>query len=411
MRPIITAMKRSGHADLPLHGGRVPRWLSARMSRLGRAIVEAIVAEHGKAAVLARLSDPLWFQSLGCAVGMDWHSSGITTAVMGALKRAVNPISRDLGIYICGGKGRQSRRTPDEIRAVAGATGVPGERLVRCSRLSAKIDNTAVQDGFQIYLHSFILTDEGDWAVIQQGMNEAGGLARRYHWHAAAVRSFVEDPHTAVCGRNRGIIVNLADRRAGPARGGILSIAAERPDRVLAEARKIGLPARHEILGRDVDIRRLGTVLTAAHENRFRDFPSLLLLRGLGPRTLRSLTLISEIIHGAPARFRDPARFSFAHGGKDRHPFPVQTAVYDESVRFLAGAVRRAKIGRTERKEALENLHRAQVRLERQFVPDPAGYDAFIEDERAVSHRYGGRSAFGREKPPGDTGPRQLRLF
>jgi hypothetical protein len=261
-------------------------------------------------------------------MGMDWHSSGITTSVMGALKRGLNPRAHELGIYICGGRGKQSRNTPAELRSIADRAGFDGDALVRTSRLTARIDNNAVADGFQIYLHSFVLTADGDWAVVQQGMNEASRLARRYHWHSATVRDFTADPHTAIVGERPaqsagGTIVNLVDRRARPAQDALLTIAREDPSRTLADVRRLEMPAHHDVRAADVNEKRLGAVLALAHERDLRDFASFLLLEQLGPRTLQSLALVAEVVHGAPTRFDDPARFSFAHGGKDGHPFPV----------------------------------------------------------------------------------------
>src|SRR5690242_11860489 len=277
-------MKRSGTADLPLHGGRVPEWLAARMTRLGTAISEAIIASYGTAEVLSRLSDPFWFQALGCVMGMDWHSSGITTSVMGALKRGLNPRARELGIYICGGRGRHSRRTPDELRAIADSAGLNGEDLVRTSRLTARVDNNAIADSFQIYLHTFILSAAGDWAVVQQGLNDQRGLARRYHWHSAAVRDFTCQPHTGIVGENQGAIMNLVDAQAKPAQAALLAIVRDSPERTLTEFRKLVAPRHHAVRAEDVDQKRLGAVLALAYEREFRDFASLLLMENVGPR-------------------------------------------------------------------------------------------------------------------------------
>src|SRR5688500_6763054 len=315
------------------------------MATLGTAIAESVIHHYGRAAFLSRLSEPFWFQALGTVMGMDWHSSGITTSVMGALKRGLNPLADELGLYICGGRGEQSRRTPDELRRIAGRTGMDGEGLVRTSRLTARIDNNAIADGFQIYLHSFVLTREGDWAIVQQGMNAPSGLARRYHWHSASVRDFTADPHTAIVGHPAGTIQNLVDGRARPAQDALLTIARTDPGKTLADVRHLVMPARHDVRAADVDEKRLGAVLALAHERDLRDFASLLLLEQLGPRTLQSLALIAEVVHGAPTRFADPARFSFAHGGKDGHPFPVPLQVYDESLAFLRRALDAAKLG------------------------------------------------------------------
>jgi len=409
-------MKRSGAADLPLHNGYVPQWLAERMTRLGLAVTEVLLAEYGKSEVLRRLSDPFWFQSLGAVMGMDWHSSGITTSVMGALKRAINPHSRALGLYICGGKGSASRQAPDEIRKVCDSTGLDAQQLVRCSKLSAKVDNTVIQDGFQLYLHSFVLSDEGQWTVIQQGMSPGNSMARRYHWHSAGLQSFVEEPHTAICGANQGEILNLADRQASPARNAVLSLTREKPETMMQDVQQLVLPSHHDIRTEDVDLRRLGAILWLAHDRQPSDFEELLLLEGVGPRTLQSLALVSEVIHGTPSRFRDPARFAFAHGGKDGHPFPVPVSVYDETIGILQTAVHKAKIGQSDKLEAIRQLSVMAQRSEKDFSPS-GGLEDWIEKERRDSWKYDGRTVFGKELPPteppptGQTKSKQLRLF
>jgi uncharacterized protein len=392
-------MAKTGYADLPLHYGRVPKWLAERMTKLGGAIVEAIVLEYGKAEVLKRLSDPLWFQSFGCVLGMDWHSSGITTSVMGALKRAVNPKARDLGIYICGGRGKHSRQTPAELLAIAGKTGLDGEALVHSSRLAAKVDNTAIQDGFQLYLHNFILTDDGDWAVVQQGLNDASGMARRYHWHSRVFHSYLDSPHSGVTGLNQGLILNLADQKAGDTRESILKISYEKPDSMMREVRKIIMPRRHEVKSEDVNLKRLGAILTVAHEKHFSNFEDLLLLEGVGPRAIQSLALVSEVIYGSPVRFNDPARFSFAHGGKDGHPFPVPLKVYDETIHVLKTSIEKAKIDNSDKLKAIRQLSELSFRLEQNFQPK-AFLDDVIAQERHRSHEYGGMTVFGKAKAP-----------
>ena len=394
-------MNKSGYADLPLHNGRVPRWLAERMSKLGGAIVEALIIEYGKSEVIKRLSDPAWFQSLGCVLGMDWHSSGITTSVMGALKSSINPRSKELGIFICGGRGKHSRKTPEELLNIAERTGMDGRSLVKSSRLTAKVDNTAIQDGFQIYLHSFVLSDEGEWAVIQQGMNGGSGYARRYHWHSQDLKDYINDPHTFIYGRSQGPILNLTDSKAEKTRNGILEIAQENPDKMIDEIKKIKLPAHHDVQSKDVDLKRLGAVLALSQDLPTHDFESLLLIQGLGPRTLQSLTLVSEVIYGTPSRFRDPARFSFAHGGKDGHPFPVPTTVYDESIAVLKNAVERAKIGYSDKTKAIKALHTASKRMEDNFEPS-GNLNDVIEHERKESWKYGGRTVNGWAKPPSE---------
>jgi len=398
-------MQRSGHADLPLHGGPVPAWLAQRMVKLGTGISEAILYNYGSGALLSRLSDPFWFQAFGAVMGMDWHSSGITTSVMGALKKGLNPRAHELGIYICGGRGRHSRNTPDELRAVAGETGADAEALVRTSRLTARIDNNAIADGFQIYLHTFILTREGEWAVVQQGMNERNRLARRYHWHSANVRDFTCEPHTGIVGESQGKIMNLVDHDARPAQRAMLDIAREHPDRTLTEARKLVMPAHHDVRAENVDLKRLGAVLATAYEREFHDFAELLLLENLGPRTLQSLALIAEVVHGAPSRFSDPARFSFAHGGKDGHPFPVPLKTYDESIDVLRRSLDAAKVGDQDKLGGFERLDRFVRAVEKQCEPQ-ADFDTAIAHERRISPTLDGRTVFAKRERS-----RQLTLF
>lgn len=391
-------MKRSGSADLPLHYGYVPKWLAERMSRLGLAITESIITEYGKEEMLRRLSDPFWFQSFGAVMGMDWHSSGITTSVMGALKRAVNPHASELGIYICGGKGKFSKETPAELTKIADSTGLNGNELVRCSKLSAKVDNSAIQDGFQLYTHNFILSNTGEWTVIQQGMRTTDKLARRYHWHSANLQSFVEEPHTGIAGINQGNILNLTAKEANQTRDGILKINSEIPEEIINTYRQLKMPSHHDVRANDVNLKRLGSVLWLAHEHQPRDFESLLLLQGVGPRTIQSLALVSEVIHGTPTRFKDPARFSFAHGGKDGHPFPVPLKVYDETIQTLHNAVQKAKIGASEKNVAIKKLHEISSRAEKDFIPGN-NLDSLIEKERNDSWKYGGKTVFGDAKP------------
>jgi len=419
-------MKRSGIADLPLHGGRVPAWLAGRMATLGTAISESVIHHYGRSELLTRLSDPFWFQAFGSVLGMDWHSSGITTSVMGALKKGLNPRAHELGIYVCGGRGRQSRKTPDELRVVADRTGLDGDALVRTSRLTARVDNNAVADGFQIYLHGFVLTADGDWAVVQQGMNEASRTARRYHWHSATVRDFTSEPHTAIVGEHAGTIQNLVDRRAGPAQEALLAITREDPARTIGDMRRLVMPHHHDVRPRDVDERRLGAVLALAHERDLRDFASFLLLEQLGPRTLQSLALVAEVVHGTPTRFADPARFAFAHGGKDGHPFPVPLKVYDESIGVLRRALDSAKLGHSDKLDGMKRLDAFTRAIEQRRHPE-ADVDATIAHERAISRSLGGRTVFddaptaprrglsvaGKRQPEGPAVPAkgQLDLF
>ena len=386
-------MKRSGIADLPLHGGRVPTWLAERMTKLGTAITETIVHDYGTSAFLSRLSDPFWFQAFGAVMGMDWHSSGITTSVMGALKRGLTPRANELGIYICGGRGRFSRNTPNELRSIAERRGFDGDALVRTSRLTARVDNNAIADGFQIYLHSFVLTSEGEWAVVQQGLNDRNGLARRYHWHSASVRDFVAEPHTAIFGENQGTIMNLVDANAGRAQDAMLEITHEHPEKTVSEARHLRMPAHHEVRSKDVDLKRLGAVLAVAYERDLKNFADLLLVEKLGPRTLQSLALVAEVVHGTPSRFNDPARFSFAHGGKDGHPHPVPLKTYDESLHFLRSSLDAAKVGHSEKLEGFRRLERFVRTVETRLKPR-ANLEKLIEHEHAISPSLNGRTVF-----------------
>lgn len=404
-------MKRSGVADLPLHGGRVPPWLAERMTRLGTAVSESVLYHYGPSELLSRLSDPFWFQALGSVMGMDWHSSGITTSVLGALKRGLNARAGELGIYICGGRGRHSRKTPDELRAVAERTGTDGEALVRASRLAARIDNNAIADGFQLYLHSFILSAGGEWAIVQQGMNETTAMARRYHWHSKSVRDFVSEPHTGIVGQHQGTIMNLVDRQAKPAQSALLEIVRERPESTLAEARRLTMPRHHEVRAHNIDLKRLGAVLALAYEREFRDFASLLLLEKLGPRTLQSLALIAEVVHGAPSRFSDPARFSFAHGGKDDHPFPVPLKTYDQSISMLRNALDQAQLGDPEKMDGFRRLDRFVRGIEERGAP-AADFEAVLAHEQSISAELGGRTVANPPRKEKRTPlPTQLKLF
>jgi len=369
------------------------------MARLGRVTVEALVLHYGRDELLRRLGDPFWFQSLGCVMGMDWHSSGITTSVMGALRRGLSPVQRELGLYICGGRGRFSRQTPQELVAAGERLGLDGDGLARTSRLVAKVDSAAVQDGFELYLHSFVLAADGRWAVIQQGMNTGRRQARRYHWLSEGLRSFVEAPHRGIEGPPQGEIINLTDRRAGPARRAQVELARGGPDRVVNELRHLRMPAHHDVRYTDVMLRRLHGALAAASGLGPSDFEALLLTPGLGARTVQALALVSEVIHGAPSRFDDPARFSFAHGGKDGHPFPVPLRVYDQTLTVLRRAVEQARLGNEERLEALRRLDQ-QARLAERWQRGGPGLAEIVGRERATAHLHGGRTVAGPARRP-----------
>ncbi len=441
---------RTGSADLPLHGGTVPKWLADRMTALGRVLTEAVVLHYGRDEMLRRLAHPFWFQSLGAVMGMDWHSSGITTSVIGALKRGLRPIEDEIGIYVCGGRGKHSRETPNELAAVGDRTGLDGKKLAAESRLVAKVDGACVQDGFDLYLHGFFVTKDGRWTVVQQGMNGDKKLARRYHWLSTDLKSFVDEPHSAIEGRPVGEIVNLTDARANRARDAQVELIRLGPDRIIAElaklrgdaarevraARELGtsaqpalpfpevvtktppaalakeraphmrLPARHHVTRRDVDIRRVHAALAAAHERGPIDFVDVLATPGIGARTLFSLALVAEVVHGAPSRFADPARFSLAHGGKDGHPFPVPLKVYDETIRVMKRAVDAGKLGQTDRLHAIRRLDDEARRVDRAAtsIVGPS-LDDILANERAKSKSYGGRTVFDQERadpPPTD---------
>jgi uncharacterized protein len=412
--------RRAGSAELPLHGGQVPKWLADRMTRLGSVISEAIVHHYGRDELLRRLAHPFWFQSFGAVMGMDWHSSGITTSVIGALKRGLAPLASELGIRVCGGRGRYSRQTPHELVAIGELVGFDGAALAKASRLVAKVDSAAVQDGFQLYLHGFFVADDGHWVVVQQGMNGQLGQARRYHWLSEGLKSFIDEPHAAIEGPAQGEIVNLSDRRAEASRHRQLEILASLgPDGIARElsALKAGslprarpappaqpplphlhMPEHHDVRAGDVDVRRLYANLAAAADRGPTDFSDLLLTPGVGARTVRALAMVAEVVHGAPHRFTDPARFSFAHGGKDSHPFPVPLRVYDETIRVLKSAVQSAKLGREEEMHALQRLDRQARRVESRA--SALWTEELIAEERERSHSYGGRSVFGWARPP-----------
>ncbi len=401
--------RRTGSADLPLHSGRVPPWLADRMASLGAIVTQAVVHHYGRDEFLRRLSHPFWFQSFGAVMGMDWHSSGITTSVIGALKRGLAPLQNELGIYVCGGRGKHSRRTPDELTALAELTGFDGQALTRASRLVAKVDSAAVQDGFELYLHGFFVTDDAKWTVVQQGMNGDKQQARRYHWHSESLQSFVDEPHSAIDGPVQGEIINLTDHRAEKSRAAQLDLLGVLgPDGIAREYAALSnqaaaqpelpllvMPAHHDVRSGDVFIRRLHGTLAAAAARGSLDFPQLLLTPGVGARTVQSLAMVAEVVHGAPCRFRDPARFSLAHGGKDRHPYPVPIKVYDETIRVLKSAVQQAKLGREEEMQALKRLDSQARQLER--TATGPSFEAFVANERGRSASLDGRSIFGWE--------------
>jgi uncharacterized protein len=402
--------RRTGSADLPLHSGRVPQWLGARMARLGTVITQAIVHHYGRDELLRRLAHPFWFQSFGSVMGMDWHSSGVTTSVIGALKRGLTPVERELGIHVCGGRGKHSLRTPNELITIGHCVGIDGEALAKTSRLVAKVDSAAVQDGFDLYLHGFVVTDDGKWVVVQQGMNGERRQARRYHWLSEGLKDFVDEPHAAIEGPDQGTIINLTDHRASVSRFAQLDLLDRfGPDGIARQLSALSekhpvpsaqpllprlvMPVHHDVCAEDVVTRRLRGNLAAAASAGPTDFRELLLVPGVGARTIRALAMVAEVVHGAPCRFSDPARFSFAHGGKDRHPFPVPLRVYDETIRMLKSAVYNARLGREEELGAIKRLDQQARQLEA-YVEAPS-LEKVLAEERQNSAAYGGRCVFG----------------
>jgi hypothetical protein len=393
------------------------------MARLGAVITEAIVHHYGRDEFLRRLAHPFWFQSFGAVMGMDWHSSGITTSVIGALKCGLAPIEHELGIHVCGGRGKHSRRTPEELVFIGERVGIDGAALAKTSRLVAKVDSAAVQDGFDLYLHGFIVTDDAKWVVVQQGMNGERRQARRYHWLSEGLKDFVDEPHTAIEGPPQGEIVNLTHHRAAASRSAQLELLSTfGPERITTEIAALTerdeanpepaqpllphliMPEHHDVRPGDVVMRRLRGTLAAATSAGPADFRELLLVPGVGARTIKALALVAEVVHGAPCRFSDPARFSFAHGGKDRHPFPVPIRVYDETIRVLKSAVRSATLGLEEELGAIKRLDQQAKQLE--AWAEAPSYEAVLAEERRRSPAHGGRSVFGIETPPSDTAPK-----
>ncbi len=406
---------KTGSANLPLHYGRVPFWLAERMAKLGAIMSQAIIHHYGRDEFLRRLAHPFWFQSFGAVMGMDWHSSGITTSVLGALKRGLTPLSKELGVHVCGGRGKYSRQTPQELISIGSRVGFDGQQLAQTSRLVAKVDSAAVQDGFDLYLHGFIVTDDGKWTVVQQGMNVINKQARRYHWLSEGLTSFIEAPHAAIEGRHQGNIINLTDQRAEISRSKQIELLKTLPpERILAELSKrenniansfattqiplpfLDMPAHHEVRAENICTKRLHGNIAAAINSGPEDFSELLLTPKVGARTILALAMVAEIIHGAPYRFSDPARFSIAHGGKDRHPFPVPVKVYDETIRVLKKAVQEAKLDQNEKLDAIKKLDKQARELEHQIISGPSVED-LIAHEKEVSSLYGGRSVFGIE--------------
>jgi len=341
------------------------------MTRLAREVAIHVVADQGPAELLRRLSDPFWFQALGCVLGFDWHSSGVTTTVTGALKEGLRGLEHELGVFAQGGKGATSRKTPAEITTCCDRLSIDPQPLVYASRMAAKVDSAAVQDGYQLYHHAFFFTANRDWCVVQQGMSDRTRMARRYHWLSASLTDFVNEPHQAICSDTRGETLNLVSAEHEPLRDraveltrdprAVMEVVHRSTDRgalPFDELPALSMPSRHQLLLQDVDPRRLHTTLLTTYERAPEDFETLLGLEGVGARTLRALALVSEVIYGTPASTRDPARFAFAHGGKDGIPFPVDRATYDRTIDTLHAAMARATVDRSDKVDALKRLSR-----------------------------------------------------
>jgi len=387
-------MINAGTIGMPLHFGRVPSFLTERMGKMGDAIVESIVDNYGKSEVLTRMSDPNWFQALGAVMGMHWNSSGVTATVLGSLQRQINPKARSLGLYILGGKGKRMGWSTKQINRVSENHGLSGQELVHACNLTRRIDNNAVQDGYGLYQQYFILSDEGEWTSISQGMNRRTRRARRYHWHSPTVRSFVEQPHTGIVGIERQQVLNLVDQDAGTLRNNIVSLSQDRPKEVIEALRSLDLPDRHDVQKSDVNLARLGSVLNLAYNRDVEKFDDLVMMHGVGPRTLKALAMASEVIHGDATRFDDPARFSFAVGGKDGRPHPIDEKSFDETVSMLQNSVDSAKLGDKDKSAALKRLHKVAVAGESIGTPLDFLGD-LIESEWNHAENSGGKTFMG----------------
>ncbi len=352
-------MTRTGFANLPLHGGKAPRYLFERMVPLSREIVIFIAREFGREDVLRRLSDPYWFQAFGCVLGFDWHSSGLTTTVCGALKEGLRDAGAELGIFVAGGKGATSRKTPAEITATCEQLGRDPGPLVYASRISAKVDNSAVQDGYQLYHHSFVFTEKGQWCIVQQGMSDETSMARRYHWLSDNIQDYVNEPHAAICCDTVAPTLNLVAAESADVRAASALLAGQKPEltlEALGHLPSLDMPRRHAVTTSDINPQYLAKVLLRTYERAPADFESLLSIEGVGAKTLRALALTSELIYGARASHDDPARFSFAHGGKDGTPYPVDRQTYDKTIEVMHQALNNAKIDRNEKLHAFRRL-------------------------------------------------------
>ena len=387
-------MINAGSMGLPLHFGKMPSWFTERMGLMGNAIVESVVDNYGKSEVLTRMSDPNWFQALGAVMGMQWNSSGVTAAVLGSLKPQINPKANDLGLYILGGKGKYGWSVPNQVRRISDKHNLNGDDLAKSSQLISRVDNNAVQDGYNLYQQYFIVTDEGEWTSITQGMNKNTRRARRYHWHSPTVKSFVETPHTGIVGVKSQPVLNLTDSKADMLRTNMVGLTKEKPSEVLGHYKDIVMPNRHDVREQDVNMTRLGSVLNMAYNSDIDNFEDLVMMKGVGPRTLKSLAMVSEVVHGDASRFEDPARFSFAIGGKDGRPHPIDTKAMDETIDMLQTSVDKSKLGDKEKSRAIKRLHRACVENEKGASPISFLED-LIEYEWDHAEKTGGKTFMG----------------
>jgi len=387
-------MINAGSMGLPLHFGKMPSWFTERMGLMGNAIVESVVDNYGKSEVLTRMSDPNWFQALGAVMGMQWNSSGVTAAVLGSLKPQINPKANDLGLYILGGKGKYGWSVPNQVRRISDKHNLNGDDLAKSSQLTSRVDNNAVQDGYNLYQQYFIVTDEGEWTSITQGMNKNTRRARRYHWHSPTVKSFVETPHTGIVGEKGEPVLNLTDSKADMLRTNMVGLTKEKPSEVLGHFKDIVMPNRHDVREEDVNMTRLGSVLNMAYNSDIDNFEDLVMMKGVGPRTLKSLAMVSEVVHGDASRFEDPARFSFAIGGKDGRPHPIDTKAMDETINMLQTSVDKSKLGDKDKSRAIKRLHRACVENEKGASPISFLED-LIEYEWDHAEKNGGKTFMG----------------
>ncbi len=391
-------MINAGSIGMPLHFGKVPQFLTDRMGNMGEAIVESIVDNYGKSEVLTRMSDPNWFQALGALMGMHWNSSGVTATVLGTLKGKLNPRANDLGLYILGGKRKQLQSLNAQIGRVSHQHDLDSKALVKSCRMARRVDNNAIQDGFDLYQQYFLLSDEGEWTAIQQGMNSGSRRARRYHWHSPTVRSFVAEPHRGIAGIEDQSILNLVDHQAQPLQDHMVALTRENPKELAEAIRESDLPDRHDVRKDDINMARLASVLDLAYNRDIEKFDDLVDMHGVGPKTLKALAMASEVIHGDATRFEDPARFSFAVGGKDGRPHPIDTESFDETVDMLQDSVKRSKLGEKDKSSALKRLHDVAVGGESKGVPLDF-LQEFIESEWGDAEKNGGSTFMGKVVP------------